>query len=275
MKKAFYTFISLLIWLNSNSQILHLIVVADITDKTFGTVSSNDITTIESLFSTSAKYIDHKFQPIFLTNASFNSNSVKNAINKLKSQPNDMIVFYYSGYGFYHAKSKSEFPTFKFDVAKKDILSLDEVGKLINQKGVRLGLAIADCREEKAEYRQAYPPFIGESFLKLAYQKVFLESCGLIKVAASSKGYKNTILDYKSAFMGGFSKALGNLHLVELNDIDELNLIKILNDTQKDIDLALGKPIQKMIWKKDVCGDSQKSLSRKFPSYKNAPTMLG
>ncbi len=274
MKKIICFLIALSVYGNPFSQTLHLVVVGDITDKTFGTISSQSITEIESIFSTSAKYIDYKLQPIFLTNTSFNSDAVKNAINKIKAQPNDMIVFYYSGYGFYPTNSKSEFPTFKFDDAQKDILSLDEVGDLINQKGVRFGLAIADCMDEEIDIKLVAPPFLAESFLKLAYQKLFLEPCGLMKISASAKGFKNYVYRQQSFFTTGLSKTFGYLDWVRLNEMDDFNLDKVLNDTQNEINIATGRSNQKVIWKKEPCNSLQQSSARKFPSYKNAPTMI-
>lgn len=162
--KALKLLIICLISANLKAQTFNLILVSDIRDVKFGVTSLSDEQLIPDLGKHAAKSL---------------------------------------GKGFFTETQKSEFPFLALNDKALTPLNLDEVARLIDAKENAFGFVIADCRDARAtgEERQ-WPIRIHEPFDKVICEKLFLQSCGTLKLSTSKKSQKTytTPDDQSSAF---------------------------------------------------------------------------
>ncbi|MES2796195.1 MAG: hypothetical protein V4683_09525, partial [Bacteroidota bacterium] len=113
MRKLVFLYILVAFIKNSSAQSIHLIMVADVADPNFAMVSNRGQAQITQIFETIASNLKYNYNPpIYITRKQFDSNTIKEKITALKTQPNDIIVFFYSGKAYYPTISKSEYPFF-------------------------------------------------------------------------------------------------------------------------------------------------------------------
>ncbi|MFN8354876.1 MAG: caspase family protein [Spirosomataceae bacterium] len=313
----------MLVWpLGVCAQTLHVVLVADLQDKQFGMMSLQDQERMTKIVETIGWGLGYKLQTTYLSpnSRNFNAEAAKQAIQTLKTQPNDIILFYYSGLGYYPSatsetvaatsnnwlsrmfsrsaasasnKAKvlpaNEFPSFQLNGYEKNPLSLDNVADLITAKGVRFGMVIADCRN-------TFPPpptgfaestVFMEDIRKLVLRKLFLESCGVLKVASVRRGesvYTN-VLRTGSAFTTAFSSAFHDILLrTTFKTLKDVSLDKLLRNTQEIVEtgtIALGglkdyvtpEQMPHAMWTLNDCNASLRTIIKPLPSYDQVPTV--
>jgi hypothetical protein len=175
---------------NSYSQTIHLLLATDIDDIEYSQISIKSKDEISLVFDTIAKNMD--FNPVekyYHLRSEFTGASIKNRINLLKIGQNDVIVFYFSGLVFYPKQSKSKFPFLSLSDSDSNPTSLDEIGKLLLEKGARLAFAIADCRNTRLELEipqngAIRPTVVSANKKKEIIRNLMNTSCGLIKLAS-------------------------------------------------------------------------------------------
>jgi hypothetical protein len=155
-------------------------------------------------------YLDYKLNIVYLNRANFTSKAVLKTLDTLKTQPNDLIIWHYSGLGFYPSASRSKYPSFRLKDLKQRALSLDYVASLVAQKGVRLAWVMADLRNAFPKFKLVDAPLLAiEDIRKLIVEKLFLEPCGVLKLV-SSQPNKPTYTNRRgnnSAFMFSFTRS--------------------------------------------------------------------
>lgn len=230
-----------------NAQTLHLIMVSDYADPKFGVISLADEESMLKIFKTVEWGLGYKIKVSYLNsnNNMFDKASVIKSLDSLntKTVPNDIIVFFYSGLGFYPPKSKSTFPTFKLNDYKESPISLDDIAQIVTSKNVRLGIVLADCRDSFPIEPQveALPVSPVEDLRKLIIRKLFLEKTGILKIASSSKGnptWKKPFLE-NSVYIYSFNKIFGKYLQSNAERIPLISFDNILKDTQKIMEVYL------------------------------------
>ncbi len=321
MKASRILLLILMLPLGAFAQTLHVIFVADLQDKQFGKVSLGDQDQMFRVFETIKWGLGYKLQTTYLSpnSKNFTAEAIKKTIQTLKTQPNDIIFVHYSGLGYYPSannesstasrgwlssffsrsaasvpkKTKpfraSDFPSFQLTEYEKNPLSLDDVGNLIAAKGVRFGLVMADCRNSfpLPLINDVASTIIMEDIRKLVLRKLFLESCGVLKVASAHQGesvYTN-VFRTSSAFTTAFSSAFYEMLLMTtFKTLKGVSLDKLLNNTQKMMEIGpvhqggLGGHVtpEKMphaLWKMNDCNTSLKKIITPLPSYDQVPTI--
>lgn len=274
--------ILLILWgINAPAQTLHLIMVSDVENKQFGRTSLGDEYTLLNVAETTRSYLSYQLNTIYLNRRNFTAVAVRRVLDTLRTQPNDLIFWYYSGPGGYPAASQSQYPSFWLKDRKTMPLSLDEVALLLEQKKVRLALAMADTRSKfPKRIDQVLPMIISEDLRKLIIEKLFLSFCGVVKVASTRRGEAayTTIARGNSAFMSAFSRAFQRtLKITTLQTLPSVSLIQLLKDTQLNVQTELRSvlppaSIQRVTWQLMPCQAILQPFITPIRSFAGLPT---
>lgn len=200
MSRLYFTLLFLATVVSVSAQTLHAVLVSDVENQEFGMTSQVDEEKILTILKTASAYTGLKLKPTYLNRAQFTAPAVRKALAALPVQPKDIVFFYYTGPGTY-ASSTSKFPSFQLKenvlqqvtarLAPRPLLSLDEVGNILQKKGSRLNIVLADCRNSADSLEVLLGTSGPDEDLRRVYiKKLFLGSCGLVKVASAAKDQK-------------------------------------------------------------------------------------
>lgn len=147
------TFKSVTRGLNSNEKNIrmHVILVCATTDPTLSEYSTYDLKRAEELFAKLADAIGIKANFIKIFGATYNKMNVDAAVKNLKSAPNDIVVFYYSGHGFRLPNLNRPYPflDLRSDVKtqdyKKHTVNIEDIFLSLKNKPSRFTLVLSDC----------------------------------------------------------------------------------------------------------------------------------
>lgn len=193
---------------NNSSVTMHLIIVANIEDTGIG--GNIDAREIQREFRLAANEIGITFKPIVVTGFGFNRTNVVNTLNNLKPNPNDIVVFVYTGHGFRFDDDSDPYPRFDLTRERQTIfgnnLPAYEVYNSLKSKGARLNITIVDACNSKINMNK--PDYDEGVVLKpsdagingRAVASLFLNTRGNVIVASASKGEKSA----GNSVIGGF-----------------------------------------------------------------------
>jgi len=130
---------------------LFLIIVANTEDISIGSTCAVDKDATYKTFNTLATFLGIQFVPKVIYGKEFSKVNVDNAISSIKPNPNDIVIFYYSGHGFSNTKDNYRFPFLDLrDNISQPFggayaLNIEDIYKRIKLKGARLNLVFSDC----------------------------------------------------------------------------------------------------------------------------------
>ena len=136
---------------NEKKTRMHVILVCATTDPTLSEFSTYDMNRAEELFSKLADAIGIKASFIKIFGATYNKKNVDEAVKNLKSAPNDIVVFYYSGHGFRLPNLNRPYPflDLRSDVKtqdyKKHTANIEDIFFSLKSKPSRFTLVVSDC----------------------------------------------------------------------------------------------------------------------------------
>lgn len=209
MKSILLSFCLCLLLKSVNAQNLHLILASDYADPTFGKVSLQNEDDIEKMYHNVCSKLGYRLKKIYFNNGignqHFNQTDIVSSLAKMKTNSEDIIIFYYSGYATFPENSNSNFPSFKLT---DNTLAMDEVAKQLREKMGRLVMVIADIRETNNELINFPRPLSKEEgFSKIIAQKIFLEPVGVYKIASAKKNMPSYPY-FTKAFTDNYYQAL-------------------------------------------------------------------
>jgi hypothetical protein len=143
---------------------IHLLIVANTNDSTVGVAAVKDMQTVESFFTDLTEVMGIKQMEVYkVSGNSFSKGNVLSAMQKLKPQPNDIVVFYYTGHGFRTQNKTTAYPLFDLRANPKqnyltENLSTDTIAQLIKMKGPRMSLVLSDCCNWNPDMPLPYVP---------------------------------------------------------------------------------------------------------------------
>jgi len=134
---------------------LHLICVANTDEKEIGGSCKNDMNRAILTFNDISEFLGLDNPPVIRTVSGnkFSLKAVEDEIKKLDPEPNDIVIFYYSGHGFRKPEDKRPYPYLdlrsKEDTFKKAYLTkslnIEDIYNDIKKKGARFNLILSDC----------------------------------------------------------------------------------------------------------------------------------
>lgn len=279
MKNFILTLFLIVAFSHTNAQTLHLIMVSDYADSKFGLVSLADEETIMKIFGTVSTGINYQLKASYLNsnNNKYNSVDVLKNFETFKTNPEDIIVFFYSGEGIFSAKS--DYPIFKLkDYEESNNLSVDDVAKTIKTLGVRLGIVIAECRNASSVEPQVDTRTrgvgIAEDLRKLIIPKLFLEPCGIYKISSLSKGNDSWKMPYteNSAFIYSFKNEFAKyLNISKSNLISSLSFESLMAKTKANVAILLkgfvpNEKSQIIQWNFTPCEIKKSNTFKQYPA---------
>lgn len=118
--------------------------------------------------------------------------TILQAIDRLYVQPDDYLLFYYSGHGFRQQEKRSPWPNFYFP-AIDQYIALDEVLEHLKTKKVKFGLVVADCcnnaqEEDWPDVAQFNFQTLNRKHISPAIRHLFENSQGWLVVSGSEPG---------------------------------------------------------------------------------------
>lgn len=234
MKKILLLCSFFLLYAQANAQTLHLILVSDYADPAFGKVTLQNEDEIQKMFTNVSTKLSYGLKVLYLNtgNQHFNRADVVSGLRALTTNAEDIIIFYYNGYGFYPAIENSNFPSFKLIDTDNKFLSMDAVAKQLQDKNGRLVMVIADTRDTEnklIDFSRGLNP--EENFAEIITKKLFLEPTGVYKIASSRKNIPSFPY-FTQSFTDNF------YHILEISDSDlitSLNINYLVKETQKQL----------------------------------------
>ena len=280
MKKILILYSLFFLSVQTNAQTLHLILVSDYADSTFGKITIQNEVEIQEMFTNVSSKLGYGFKILYLNNNNqhFNSIDVTTGLTALNTNTEDIIIFYYNGFGVYPNSENSNFPSFKLTDAANKLLSLDNVTKQLRDKNGRLVLVIADTHDTQNQIKLITRPLRKvENFSKIITQKIFLAQTGVFKIASSKKNMPSYPY-FTMAFTDNFYKVLD---ISETETIPKLNVVYLLKKTQNQLDSMIlqseFKNPQKIIMtyeKTDEVAKAYLPSNYEIPSWKQLKTQL-
>lgn len=171
--------------------VMHLVIAADIKDRSIGESTKQDMEDITTTFTKIARELGMEIKNYQLYDATFNQQAVTQNLAGINSKANDVVIYYYTGHGYNDTERSSSFPTMALDGTD---YGLEEIGRQLQAKNARLTLVIGDMCNSLPQTRSATgsrggTPFrSGYLFDTDKLHRLFVQSSGQIISTSSQKG---------------------------------------------------------------------------------------
>ncbi len=185
--------------------VIHLIMVADVEDRSIGKSTAQDQQDITTTFNKISRELGVDLKDYQFSGSTFNKNDIIDNVRNLQTNPDDVIIYYYSGHGYNDTENTSEYPTMALDGTD---MALEEVYNELQSKNARLTLIIGDMCNSLPENRRAvgrreHTPFkSGYLFDEQKLSKLFLQSSGFLISTSSQKGEWSFCMNNSDGSMG-------------------------------------------------------------------------
>lgn len=200
---------------------MHFIMVAATMDESIGESVETDIKLVEPEFKKFAEQLKIGYDEQIISGNAFCKANVEKALNKLNPNPNDIVVFVYSGHGFRFDDDTDDYPNMFLtygsadDMTADDYIGVSDIFNSITSKKPRLTIVISDCCNSKfgvtrQEVESSALAARGNKSYDLAkLKKLFIDSYGNMKVTAAKAG-QVALCDARGGYL--LTSFLSNLH---------------------------------------------------------------
>lgn len=177
----------------------HLIIVANTAIPDIGKSCSIDLNAMKNEFNGIASFLNVKINNYIIEGQDFNKNKLLRVLDNLTVNPNDVIIFYYTGHGFRWADQTDKYPSLDMrsseymQMSMENAIYLNQIINKIEKKGARMNLILSDCcnvsNGRNGVTSSSY--IAGRSFQgadKAKLEKLFFRSNGTIISSACAPG---------------------------------------------------------------------------------------
>lgn len=177
----------------------HLLLVANTDVSDIGVACQRDLSNLKGEFSAIAKVLGMGYDEQIIAADAFNKPNVVNMVRSAKANPDDVLMFVYTGHGFRFDDQQDYYPNIdlrssNYDDPMKSYVAMTDIYNELISKGARLNIVLSDCCNTQAgldaPMSNANSLFSrsNTNFDINKLQTLFLGSSGNIKATASSPG---------------------------------------------------------------------------------------
>lgn len=210
MRNTIFAFILTLVTLtpySGEAANLYTIIVADTSADNIGDTVETDLNNVQTEMDKVAAYTNLEQVKIIFKDANVLTDNVLSTLKTLDIHDDDVIFFYFSGHGYRtNSKDGNPWPNLYFTWSNKGI-DFDYATNILKSKNPQLLITIADCCNNFID--ESWAPLEAKSFalfarpdenkIRKSYQKLFLETHGVIQASGSQVGQYSFC-----NFLGGF-----------------------------------------------------------------------
>lgn len=202
---------------------LHAILVVDTNASgNVGDALQRDLDSMSHLVDSIERYTAMRVNKLVFSGNKATKAMAEQAIEKLSVEPDDVILFYFSGHGGRVRSTRTQWPDMYLQNAFA--LNLYDVFNRLDSKGGRLLLALSDsCNVTLNENsKESFTPFLSLRNRSEGYRKLFLEKRGSIIASSSLIGEFSYMQPKGSLFTRQFLQAFSQEVSSALPDWDDL-----------------------------------------------------
>jgi hypothetical protein len=199
----------------SSTPRLHVIYMLEQDDTTLGLINLRNEELMNQIIKTVEWGLAYSMKITYLSKKEFTRAALSKTIISLKTTPRDIIILYYSGFGIMSTQNTGNFANWKLQDAAVLGLSVGEVEKWLLAKNVHLRLLIADCSAQfvRKDNLEATIGIDQRDPRKQVIQRLFLTTCGLVKLGSSLPLVPSWMDAQGSVFTKSLNSALQDLLL--------------------------------------------------------------
>jgi hypothetical protein len=198
------------------TQTLHALIFADTNSGgKVGESVMNDYNSINDEIANIQTATGLTLNPLYFNEDACDKETLLGTLKGLKCQPNDVVIFYYSGHGGRAKEDASVFPQLVFDNTDTQAYPLYKIDEAIESKRPRFRLIIADCCNSDDPGMSVKSVLTkGKSIVSKAninvYKELFLNTKGSVVIASSKAGQTSGICEVDGMLRGTFTVCLEN-----------------------------------------------------------------
>lgn len=217
---------------------LYAILAADTTDESIGDSTEVDLNNMKQELESFKKSTGLEFEKVILSGRSNVSDRLWKAIRNLDVQPEDVVLFYYSGHGFRtREKDPNPWPFIYFNL-DDSWLDYADIIKELKGKNPKLLVTMVDVcnsyidgvRSPIQKSAEVLPKAVQDK-IKKSYLQLFLHNTGSVTVTSSSTGEYSYGSDAGGMYTVAFEKMLSD----ELRNCSDPTWQHILSKTKRSI----------------------------------------
>lgn len=213
----------------SEGATLHAILVFDTLSKDIQETVLVDKKNIEKTVERICHYTELESSITLFSGKDFTPKNVKKHLKNLKTQEDDVVLFYYAGHGFRTQSMSDPWPALACPNSSKSI-HLSQVIELLKPKSQHFTLILADCCNNVIGAKDI-PLLLFQDFgfprakfVRESYRRLFLEQRGtLVAIGAEPGDYSHCNENiggfYTHAFLGMMHHGTKNYQYIDWNSI--------------------------------------------------------
>lgn len=209
MKKFICLFCMVMLTNLVQGQTLHAIIFADTNDPNVGRFDNQDYMNLTMEVSTISSATGLTLKRYFYKGSDCSNANLRHVLGTLSSEPDDVILFYYSGHGVRSVNDHSDFPQMCLgSFYDQDFYPLQSVLESLNRQPARLKIVMGDCCNSVSE-NVTPKEFANKGATVLTkkpvnvYGNLFLNNQGYIIASSSRKGETSSTMSYTDGTPAG------------------------------------------------------------------------
>ncbi|GAB3643729.1 caspase family protein [Spirosoma arcticum] len=186
-----------LVTFGGRAQTLHAIMVADTKDPVLARACAYDVAVVHRQLVQVSAAIGYRLNEQLISQADFGRKQLDKALQSVSPQPNDILLFYYSGHGYNLNGRADRFPILMLDKkagSTHQNPGLLAIHTLLKRKKARLCITLGDCcntiastiRGQPTKRVLPKPLMLTNDSLNAAYRNLFLNVSGDALIASSA-----------------------------------------------------------------------------------------